>query len=224
MACLPFACLSIPFLLLSFLLQLLQDQLGTVRFDPYRPFFMLLFSQSRASLTAIPLTTPLFGYPNRNWRDASARGGLPANALKLADLVHWLQVRKVGMAVVALLGFSWATHSHPSLVVWKHVHVVVRKSLVQASFASFICMVTNMRETLKTLFCLSFVQVAYQSTTSGKFQDAVEKFRAILLRIPLLVVDTKSQIAEVSAEDKGEAWWWCYKYSELYSSPCLHGK
>ena len=41
-------------------------------------------------------------------------------------------------------------------------------------------------------------QSAYQSTTSGKFQDAVVKFRNILLSVTLLVVDNKSEISEVS--------------------------
>ena len=33
-------------------------------------------------------------------------------------------------------------------------------------------------------------------TTSGKFADAVNKFRAILLAIPLLVVESKQDEAE----------------------------
>ena len=41
-------------------------------------------------------------------------------------------------------------------------------------------------------------QGAYQSTTGGKFNDAVSKFRELLLSITLLVVDTKSELAEVS--------------------------
>ena len=41
------------------------------------------------------------------------------------------------------------------------------------------------------------LQGAYQLTTSGKFSDAVVKFRSTLLSIPLLVVDTKSEITEV---------------------------
>ena len=42
------------------------------------------------------------------------------------------------------------------------------------------------------------LQSAYQSTTSGKFQDAVVKFRNILLSVTLLVVDNKSEISKVS--------------------------
>jgi coatomer protein complex subunit alpha (xenin) len=34
-------------------------------------------------------------------------------------------------------------------------------------------------------------------TTTGKFPDAIEKFRSILLSVPLLVVDNKQEIAEV---------------------------
>ena len=41
------------------------------------------------------------------------------------------------------------------------------------------------------------LQVAYQLTTQGKFADAIEKFRVILLSVPLLVVDNKQEIAEV---------------------------
>lgn len=43
------------------------------------------------------------------------------------------------------------------------------------------------------------LQLCYQLTTAGKFEEAVEKFRSILLSVPLLVVDNKQEIAEVSA-------------------------
>lgn len=43
-----------------------------------------------------------------------------------------------------------------------------------------------------------FFQSAYQSTTSGKFQDAIVKFRTILLSATLLVVDNKTEISEVN--------------------------
>ena len=35
------------------------------------------------------------------------------------------------------------------------------------------------------------LQSCYQLTTGGKFAEAIQKLRAILLSIPLLVVDTK---------------------------------
>jgi len=38
------------------------------------------------------------------------------------------------------------------------------------------------------------LQSGYQLTTSGKFTDAIEKFRSIVLNIPLLVVDSKQVI------------------------------
>lgn len=41
------------------------------------------------------------------------------------------------------------------------------------------------------------LQLCYQLSTVGKFEDAVEKFRSILLSVPLLVVDNKQEIAEV---------------------------
>lgn len=42
------------------------------------------------------------------------------------------------------------------------------------------------------------LQQAYQLTTMGKFADAVDKFRNIMLSVPLLVVDSKPEITEVS--------------------------
>ncbi len=41
------------------------------------------------------------------------------------------------------------------------------------------------------------LQGAYQSTTSGKFSEGVDKFRSILLSVPLLALDSKSEITEV---------------------------
>lgn len=41
------------------------------------------------------------------------------------------------------------------------------------------------------------LQSAYQSTTSGKFAEAVDKFRFILLSVPLLALDSKSEVTEV---------------------------
>ena len=46
------------------------------------------------------------------------------------------------------------------------------------------------------LYLSASPQAAYQATTGGKFQSAVDKFRSVLLSIPLLVVDTKAQITE----------------------------
>ena len=43
------------------------------------------------------------------------------------------------------------------------------------------------------------IQGAYQSTTGGKFGDAVSKFRELLLSITLLVVDNRTELTEVSA-------------------------
>jgi len=42
------------------------------------------------------------------------------------------------------------------------------------------------------------LQDAYKLTTQGKFEDAILKFRDILLSVPLLVVDKKQEISEVS--------------------------
>jgi coatomer protein complex subunit alpha (xenin) len=49
---------------------------------------------------------------------------------------------------------------------------------------------------LKLATLVQQLQVAYQLTTGGKFADAIDKFRNILLSVPLLVVDSKQEIAE----------------------------
>lgn len=40
------------------------------------------------------------------------------------------------------------------------------------------------------------LQKSYELTTNGKFADAIENFRVIMLSVPLLVVETKQEIAE----------------------------
>jgi coatomer protein complex subunit alpha (xenin) len=110
-------------------MRLLHDQVGVVNFEPYKHLFLLSFARGRTCYTALPSVPSLFGYLHRNWKEAGAKGGVPAVGLKLGDLVQRLQV-------------------------------------------------------------------AYQLTTQGKFQEAVEKFRFILLSIPLLVVDKKQDITE----------------------------
>jgi len=42
------------------------------------------------------------------------------------------------------------------------------------------------------------LQSCYQLTTAGKFAEAVERFRAILLAVPLLAVTNKQEIAEAT--------------------------
>ncbi|CAO1311217.1 unnamed protein product [Diamesa hyperborea] len=43
---------------------------------------------------------------------------------------------------------------------------------------------------------VSMLQACYQMTTVGKFTEAIEKFQYIILNIPLLVVDSRQEIAE----------------------------
>ncbi|XP_013393085.1 coatomer subunit alpha [Lingula anatina] len=49
---------------------------------------------------------------------------------------------------------------------------------------------------LKLASLVQRLQTAYQMTTQGKFAEAVDRFRSILLSVPLLVVDTKQEITE----------------------------
>jgi hypothetical protein len=50
------------------------------------------------------------------------------------------------------------------------------------------------------------LQQCYQLTTSGRFEEGVERFRAILLSVPLLVVDNKQEIAEVGSRGGRHFW------------------
>lgn len=72
-------------------MRLLHDQVGVVVFEPYKPLFMLAFGRGRTALPAMPGGPPLLGHPHRNWRDAGAKGGLPAVGMKLNMLVQRLQ-------------------------------------------------------------------------------------------------------------------------------------
>lgn len=101
-----------------------------VCFEPYKQLFMQTLSRGRTAYLGLPSLPCLRGHPLRNWKDAGAKGGIPAVGLRLADLI-------------------------------------------------------------------SRLQQCYQLTTAGRFEEAVERFRAILLSVPLLVVDNKQEIAEV---------------------------
>nr|KAF6413016.1 COPI coat complex subunit alpha [Molossus molossus] len=90
---------------------------------------MRTYARGRTTYQALPCLPSMYGYPNRNWKDAGLKNGVPAVGLKLNDLIQRLQL-------------------------------------------------------------------CYQLTTVGKFEEAVEKFRSILLSVPLLVVDNKQEISE----------------------------
>ncbi len=111
-------------------LQLLHDQVGVVQFGPYKQLFMQSLSRGRTCYLGLPSLPCLHSYPQRNWKDSGAKGGLPAVGLRLSDLI-------------------------------------------------------------------SRLQQCYQLTTGGRFEEAVDRFRAVLLSVPLLVVDNKQEIAEV---------------------------
>ncbi|XP_022185613.1 coatomer subunit alpha [Nilaparvata lugens] len=109
--------------------RLLHDQLGITQFKPYKPLFMNAFDRSRTSYSTFAGLPSLFGYPARNWKEATSKSALPTIPYKLSDLINQLQA-------------------------------------------------------------------CYQLTTAGRFGEAIEKFRSILLSIPLLVVDTRQFITE----------------------------
>merc|ERR1739838_752324 len=109
--------------------KLLHDQVGVSSFGEYKTLFMQTYARARTCYLAMPSLPPMFGHPNRNWREAGAKGGLP----------------KIGLTIAALA---------------------------------------------------AQVQEAYRLTTRGNFQEAIQKFRELLLSVPLLVVDTKAEINE----------------------------
>ncbi|XP_016405436.1 coatomer subunit alpha-like [Sinocyclocheilus rhinocerous] len=90
---------------------------------------MQTLSRGRTCYLGLPSLPCLHSYPQRNWKDSGAKGGLPAVGLRLSDLI-------------------------------------------------------------------SRLQQCYQLTTAGRFEEAVDRFRAVLLSVPLLVVDNKQEIAE----------------------------
>jgi coatomer protein complex subunit alpha (xenin) len=45
--------------------------------------------------------------------------------------------------------------------------------------------------------CVSMVKLGYKNVTEGKFQSALREFRKLLYVFPLLVVDTKAEVADV---------------------------
>ncbi|XP_069336456.1 coatomer subunit alpha isoform X1 [Eulemur rufifrons] len=110
-------------------MRLLHDQVGVIQFGPYKQLFLQTYARGRTTYQALPCLPSMYCYPNRNWKDAGLKNGVPAVGLKLNDLIQRLQL-------------------------------------------------------------------CYQLTTVGKFEEAVEKFRSILLSVPLLVVDNKQEIAE----------------------------
>ncbi|KAF2883804.1 hypothetical protein ILUMI_22390 [Ignelater luminosus] len=72
--------------------RLLHDQIGVVNFKPYRQLFLNLYSSSRAISTWQQNIPSSFSFPQRNWKEAGAKGGLPIAGIKLTDLVQRLQV------------------------------------------------------------------------------------------------------------------------------------
>lgn len=73
---------------------------------------------------------------------------------------------------------------------------------------------------LKLNTLIQRLQVCYQLTTSGKFEEAVEKFRSILLSVPLLVVDNKQEIAEVGGHVP-QVWGTHIHKAQLLCGQCL---
>uniref|UniRef100_A0A673L6L9 Coatomer subunit alpha-like n=1 Tax=Sinocyclocheilus rhinocerous TaxID=307959 RepID=A0A673L6L9_9TELE len=72
-------------------MRLLHDQVGVVQFGPYKQLFMQTLSRGRTCYLGLPSLPCLHSYPQRNWKDSGAKGGLPAVGLRLSDLISRLQ-------------------------------------------------------------------------------------------------------------------------------------
>ncbi|KAK5639332.1 hypothetical protein RI129_011824 [Pyrocoelia pectoralis] len=72
--------------------RLLHDQIGVVNFAPYENLFMYLYSSSRTISTWQQSLPSSYSYPQRNWKEAGSKGGLPVAGVQLSDLVQRLQV------------------------------------------------------------------------------------------------------------------------------------
>ncbi|KAL8592535.1 hypothetical protein ACOMHN_030220 [Nucella lapillus] len=198
-------------------MRLLHDQVGVVQFDQYKQLFLQTYSRSRTSYVGLPSLPPLFSYPHRNWKEAGGRQGVPAVGLKLTTLVQpsrcyacvvcpgrRQEVDRVsqrkeagGRQGVPAVGLKLTTLVQPS----RCYACVVCPGRRQA-----VDRVSQRKEAggrqgvpavgLKLTTVVQQLQVAYQMTTSGKFGDAVNKLRYILLSVPLLVVESRQEIAE----------------------------
>lgn len=71
--------------------RLLNDQVGVVRFEPYKELFLQFFIGGRTSYSALPNLDPLFGHPQRNWKEVNVKKANPTVYVKLNDLVQRLQ-------------------------------------------------------------------------------------------------------------------------------------
>lgn len=60
-------------------------------FRPYKTLFLLTHARARSAFQGLPSTPTLFGYPHRNWKEATGRTAVPAVGLHLKDVIQRLQ-------------------------------------------------------------------------------------------------------------------------------------
>ncbi|KAI1722288.1 coatomer WD associated region domain-containing protein [Ditylenchus destructor] len=115
--------------------RLLRDQLGIISIDAYKPLFMSFYARSKVVHNTLPLSTPNFVYPLRNWQEATARTGQPAIGLKLNDLADKLQacyhLTTAGKFADAIIKFRQILLSVPLLVVNSKQEVLEAQQLIQ---------------------------------------------------------------------------------------------
>lgn len=71
--------------------RLLNDQVGVVQFEKFKDLFQQFFIGARTSYSALPSLDPLFGHPQRNWKEANVKKSNPTVYIKLNDMIQRLQ-------------------------------------------------------------------------------------------------------------------------------------
>ncbi len=91
---------------------------------------------------------------------------------------------------IFLTSFSQARTVYSPLPLAPPLFVYPHRSVQEATKTPYPAALHKLPELIENL------QSGYQLTTVGKFSEAVDKFRALMLTVPLLVVETKQDFAE----------------------------
>ncbi|CAJ0935364.1 unnamed protein product, partial [Mesorhabditis belari] len=116
--------------------RILKDTIGLSDIQPLKTIFAEAFARSRTVYLGMPgVSKPLFGYPLRNWQEATGRNGLPVAPFNLKHLASQLQQNYLlttqGKFVEAVDGLREILHSVPLLVVNSKQEVAEAEQLVE---------------------------------------------------------------------------------------------
>ena len=158
---------------------------------------------ARTNFMGLPSLPPLAGYPLRNWYVA----GRPVwTTIFLGSILD----PSIFYSKHAIIFFwtPWLSWSGRGLELYDKLtftHVYHCITFFMVSWFALVCRQNAGARGALPAICVrlsdlaSRLQQAYQLTTMGKFAEAIDKLRAILLSVPLLVVDNRQEITEVCA-------------------------